>query len=110
MRLQLLHLVNGFKSLAPVFEPIGSKTKTNHTLCLQLIFFLPLSKLQVVARNSDWFIMLFAPVVFVWSNNTLVLVFQQSFENQSKTRTSIQVCIIHVEKERIKKLMFRQWY
>ena len=28
-----------------------------------------LSKSQVIARNSDWFIALFAPVVIGWSNN-----------------------------------------
>ena len=28
----------------------------------------PLSKLQVIARNSDWFFALFAPVVICWRN------------------------------------------
>ena len=28
-----------------------------------------LSKLQVIAKNSDWFIMLFAPIVIGESNN-----------------------------------------
>ena len=37
------------------------------------------SKLQIIPRNSDWFMMLFAPFVIGWSN-TLVLVFRQSFE------------------------------
>ena len=32
-------------------------------------FFHPLSKFQVVARNSDWFIVLFAPFVIGQSNN-----------------------------------------
>ena len=28
-----------------------------------------LGKLQVIARNSDWFIALFAPIVIGWSDN-----------------------------------------
>ena len=32
-------------------------------------FFRAFSKLQVIARNSDWFIALFAPVVIGQSNN-----------------------------------------
>ena len=41
------------KNFAPVFQPMRSKTKTNRAL----------SKLQVISRNSDWLIALFAPVV-----------------------------------------------
>ena len=55
-----------FKSLAPVFQLIRSKTKTNWTLCTP--FFPGFSKLQVTARYSDWFIVLFAPVVIGRSN------------------------------------------
>ena len=39
----------------------------------------------MIARDSDWFIVLSAPVVIGGSNNiALVLVFRQSFENRSK--------------------------
>ena len=48
-----------------------------------------LSKLQVISSNSDWFILLFAPVMI--SNNynnyskiTLLFVFQQSFNDCCK--------------------------
>ena len=43
-------LSNWLKRVAPVFQPIRSKTRA-------------LSKLEVIARNSDWFIALFAPVM-----------------------------------------------
>ena len=56
------------KSLAPVFLAIGSKTKTNLTVNARF-FSRALSKLQVMSRNSDWFIALFAPVVIDWSNH-----------------------------------------
>ena len=40
------------------------------------------SELQVIARNCDWFISMFAPVV-ISGVIALVLVFRQSFENRS---------------------------
>ena len=45
------------------------------------MFSCALSKLQVIARNYDWFISLFAPVVI--GVIALVLVFRQPFENRS---------------------------
>ena len=53
------------KRLAPNFQPMRSKTKTNRTRH----FSRALSKLQVIARNSDWFIALFAPAVIGRSNS-----------------------------------------
>ena len=50
------------KRLAPVFQPMRSKTKTNRTICTR-DFSPTLSELQVIARNCDWFISLAAPVV-----------------------------------------------
>ena len=44
-----------------IFQPMGSKTKTNGTLNVR--FSRALSKLQVIAWNSDWFIALFDPIV-----------------------------------------------
>ena len=49
------------KNIAQVFQPMRSKTKTKRTLFAR--FFGALSKLKVIAGNSDWFIALFAPVV-----------------------------------------------
>ena len=48
------------KSVYPVFQQMISKTKTSGTLCLH--FSPSLSKFQVIAGNSDWFIVLIAPV------------------------------------------------
>ena len=48
------------KNLAPVFQPMRGKTKTTPWA---RDFSRLLSKLQVIARNSDWFIALFAPNV-----------------------------------------------
>ena len=45
------------KRLAPVFQPMRRKTKTNPTL-----------HLQVSARNCDWFMALFVPDVIGRSN------------------------------------------
>ena len=52
--------------LAPVFEPLWSKTKTNPTMYAW--FSRALSELQVIARNCDWFIALFVPAVIGRSN------------------------------------------
>ena len=40
-----------------------------------------LSKLQVISRNSVWFMALFAPVL-IGRTNYFVLVFRQSFEKR----------------------------
>ena len=49
------------KNVAPVFQPIRSRTKTNHTSTHD--FSRPLSKLLVISRNSDRLIALFSPFV-----------------------------------------------
>ena len=53
--------------LAPVFQPMRSKTKTNPPPCAR-DFSRASSELQVIARNCDWFIVLFAAVVIGRSN------------------------------------------
>ena len=53
-------LSDWLKNLEPVFHPMRSETKT--AVCTR-DFSRALSKLQVMTRNSDWFIALFAPVV-----------------------------------------------
>ena len=55
-------LSDWLKRLAPVFQPMRSKTKTNRTMSRAL------SELKVIARNCHWFIALFAPVMIGRSN------------------------------------------
>ena len=54
------------KRLAPVSQPMRSKTKTIAP-CTREIFRAS-GELQVIARNCDWFMELFVPVVIGWSN------------------------------------------
>ena len=68
----------GFKNLASVLQPMRSKIKTNRTFTHD--FSRALSKLQVIARYSNWFIVLFAPAV-IGRSNYLALLLRQSFEN-----------------------------
>ena len=55
-------LSDWLKRLAPVFQPMRSRTKTNRTICAR-DFSRATSELQVIAWNCDWFIALSAPVV-----------------------------------------------
>ena len=59
-------LSDWLKTLAPVFQPMRSKPKTIAPCTRD--FSRVLSELQVIARNCDWFIALFAPVVIGQSN------------------------------------------
>ena len=63
-RLQLRRLSDWLKNLAPVFQPVKSKTKTNGTL--YLLFFPRIEQIQGFAGISDWFMVLFSPVVIGW--------------------------------------------
>jgi len=59
--------LNGWlKRLVSVFQPMRSKTRTNRA-CMR-DFSRALSKFQIIARNCDWLIEVFAPVVIGWSN------------------------------------------
>ena len=63
MRLRLLlPLISS--SLAPVFKPMRGKPIVPCTRDFSRAF----TKLQVIARNSDWFIALFAPSVIGRNN------------------------------------------
>ena len=53
------------KRVAPVFQPMRSKIKTNRTM---YDFSRASSELQVIARNCDWLITLPVPVVIGRSN------------------------------------------
>ena len=54
------------KRVVPVFQPMRSKTKINGTVYCD--FSHTLRELQLIARNRDWFIALFVPVVIGQSN------------------------------------------
>ena len=56
-------LSDWLKRLAPVFQPMRSKTKTKTNRTIYTSFFRALSELQVISRNCDWFIALFARVL-----------------------------------------------
>ena len=58
-------LSDWLKRLAPVFQPMRRKTKTNRTM---YDFSRASSELQVTARNCDWLMELFVPVVIGRSN------------------------------------------
>ena len=61
-------LIDWLKNLAPVLPPVRSKTKAYANRTLYARFSRASSKLQVIARSSDWFNVLFSPVVIaVWS-------------------------------------------
>ena len=49
--LSIAMLCDWLKNLAPVFRPMTSKTKANHTSTRD--FFRALSKLREIARNCD---------------------------------------------------------
>ena len=69
------------KSFVPDFNQREAKQKAIKP-CIHDIF-CALSKSHVIERNFDWFIALFASVVIGGAIISLVLVFQQSFENCS---------------------------
>jgi len=71
-------LTDYLKNLAPVFQPMTNKTKSNSTSYARL--FPPLNK---VARNSDWFIAMFTPGLMIgWSYYFGTGL--STFENRSK--------------------------
>ena len=70
-------LSDWLKNRTPVFNQSEAKPKPIAP-CTRVFFSRALSKLQVIAWKSDWFIALFAPAA------ALILVFRQSFENRCK--------------------------
>ena len=60
-------LSDWLKRVAPVFQPMRSKTKTNRTMYTRDLSRAS-SELHVIARNCDWLIALPAPVVIGRSN------------------------------------------
>ena len=64
----IVTLSDWLKRLAPVFQPMRSKTQTKPITPCMRDFSRALSELQVIARNCDRFIALSAPVVIGRSN------------------------------------------
>ena len=60
-------LSDWLKTLAQVFQPMTSKTKTNRALYLRC--FPRFEQVTGNGRNSDWFMALFAPAVIGQSSN-----------------------------------------
>ena len=77
------------KTLMLIFQPMGSKTKTKTNGTLKVRFSRALSKLQVIARNLDWFIALFDPIVIDRSCE----VWYRFFDSHLKTALSTSLGI-----------------
>ena len=60
-------LSDWLKILAPVFQSMRSKNQ-NQSHHVHVIFSRTLSELHIIARNFDWFIVLFVPVVIGHNN------------------------------------------
>ena len=65
-------LSDWLKRLAPVFQPMRHKTKTNS--CTR-DFSRASSELHVIARSCDWFMELFVPVVIGQSDYSVQMKF-----------------------------------
>ena len=78
--LRLLRLVIGLKDSRQFFSQWEAKPKP--TAPCSRDFSRASSKLQVIARNCDWFNALFVPVV-IGRSNCFSFGFRQSFENRS---------------------------
>ena len=93
-------LSDWLKSLTPVFRPIRSKNKTIRTLYAD--FSRALTELQVIARNSDWFIALYAVVIgrsnysvgigFSTLEKRFISKLSQFYNNVQNTRLSRECC------------------
>ena len=84
------------KNLAPVFQPMRSKTK-------RTLFSRTLSKLQAIMRNSNWLIVLFAHAVIGRSNdfgvgNSFVRLLRFSGGKNSRTILNISTKKVAAEK------------
>ena len=77
-------LSDRLKNLAPVFQPM-TEAKPKSIASCEPYFSRASGKLQLIARNSDGFIALFAPL---WC------VFRQSFENQNKFLFSKETMVL----------------
>ena len=61
-------LSDWLKRNAPVFQPTNEGAKPKPIAPCTRDFSRALSELQVIARNCDWFVVLFAPVMIGRSN------------------------------------------
>ena len=62
-RLRLLHLSDWLERLAPVFQPMRIKTKTNRTMYAWLFLRFEQVTGTLIARNCDWFM---AQLLWFW--------------------------------------------
>ena len=77
----LLRFVIGQKSLAPLYQPTRSNTKTSHDFLVRVFLRLvpaPRTRICYFATSFDWFVELSTFVVF-----TLVLVLRHFIKNHS---------------------------
>ena len=82
----------GYKISHQFYNQWEAKPKESH---LVGNIFTVLSELQVIARNSDWFITLFAPVV-IRQSYYFGIGFHQSFENCSDGFLFSHPCTSHI--------------
>ena len=61
-------LSDWLKRVAPVFQPMRSKSKTMQSHDVRVIYPRALIELKVIAGNCDWFMALWVPVVVGRSN------------------------------------------
>ena len=74
---------NLLKTVALVFQPMRSKTKTNYTFYGRLYCTCVLSKLWVIARNSDWLVALF--LFLLWLVGVIMVLWYWFFNSHLKT-------------------------
>ena len=85
------------EKISPSFST-NEKQIQNQSYHVHVMFSRALSKLQVIARNSDWFIALFAPVVIGRSNRPFPSCSRSLFQDESKCQVFVMnITSIHIE-------------
>jgi len=85
------------EKISPSFST-NLKQIQNQSYHVHVMFSRPLSKLQIIARNSDWFIALFAPVVIGRSNRPFPSCSRSLFQDESKCQVFVMnITSIHIE-------------
>ena len=81
-------LSDWFKNHASVFQPMRSDTKSNRTLYAP--FSSSFEQVEGIARNSDWFMALFLPVIVIGRSNYFGISFSTRICKQLYLR-----CLFH---------------
>ena len=85
------------EKISPSFST-NLKQIQNQSYHVHVMFSRPLSKLQIIARNSDWFIALFAPVVIGRNNRPFPSCSRSLFQDESKCQVFVMnITSIHIE-------------